>query len=223
MKVKTTVGAAVLMAVAMMSASADEPGQDGGRNFEVTITNLTPGISFTPLLVATHSQRITMFRPGQPASDALAVLAEGGNTEPLQTLLTQSGEALDAVATTGLLMPGASVKVRVKARGRFDKLSIAGMLLPTNDGFVGLNSQDLPWDRAPYTVILLGYDAGSELNDERCANIPGPHCGGVGASPGVGGEGFVHVHNGIHGFADLRPSTYDWRNPVAQVTIRRLP
>jgi hypothetical protein len=224
MKQWKTMGAAVLAAMTAAIVGADESGyQIPARHFEVTITNLTPGISFTPLLVATHSPRVAMFRPGQAASDALALLAEGGDTAPLRTQLEQSGESLDSVATSGLLAPGASVKVRVRANGRFDRLSIAGMLLPTNDGFVALNSLDLPWDRAPYTVTLIGYDAGSEPNDERCANIPGPHCGGAGASPGVGGEGFVHVHNGIHGFADLSASTYDWRNPIAQVTIRRVP
>ena len=32
------------------------------------------------------------------------------------------------------------------------------------------------------------------------------------ASPGIpgGGEGFVHIHRGIHGVGDLAPSTFDW-------------
>ncbi len=209
--------ATVLMGVAVADESAH-----GGRNFDVTITNITPGISFTPLLVATHSPRISAFNLGKPASEALSILAEGGDTGPMTALLTSSGEALDAVSTSGLLGPGASVTVRVQAKGRFDRLSIAAMLLPTNDGFVAVNSYDLPWDRRAVTVTAIGYDAGSEPNDERCANIPGPHCGGVGPSPGASGEGFVHVHGGIHGFADLNASTYDWRNPVALVTIRRV-
>jgi hypothetical protein len=35
-----------------------------------------------------------------------------------------------------------------------------------------------------------------------------------------GGEGFVHVHRGIHGVGDLKPIGRDWRNPVATVSIR---
>jgi len=46
-------------------------------------------------------------------------------------------------------------------------------------------------------------------------------CGGVGGSPGIGGEGFVHIHAGIHGIGDLLPARYDWRNPVAKVVIQR--
>ncbi len=39
---------------------------------------------------------------------------------------------------------------------------------------------------------------------------------------GGGEEGFVHVHQGIHGVGDLLPSARDWRNPVAQVTVQRV-
>ncbi|MEO6079998.1 MAG: spondin domain-containing protein [Steroidobacteraceae bacterium] len=214
----------VLMGIAAATAHADDASFGRAqRKFDVTITNLTAGVSFTPLLVATHSARTEIFRLGKPASDELATLAEGGDTQPLQMKLQQSGELLDAVATAGLLAPGASVTVRVQSRGRFDQLSIAGMLLPTNDGFVALNGIRLPWDwdADEYTYTLSAYDAGSEPNDERCASIPGPHCGGIGGSPGIGGEGFVHIHSGIHGIADLSAAKYDWRNPVALVTIKR--
>ena len=69
-----------------------------------------------------------------------------------------------------------------------------------------------------------GYDAGSEANDELCANIPGPTCDGVGASPGVndGDEGFVHIHRGMHDAGDLSSAVYDWRNPVARITVSRV-
>jgi len=33
-------------------------------------------------------------------------------------------------------------------------------------------------------------------------------------------EGFVHISRGISGEADLLASDYDWRNPVARVTVR---
>ena len=51
-------------------------------------------------------------------------------------------------------------------------------------------------------------------------NIPGPTCGVDGGSPE--GEGFVHVSGGIHGIGDLAPAEYDWRNPVATVTVTRM-
>jgi hypothetical protein len=213
----------LVVALVATGALADEQRErNGSRVFEVTITNVSPGLSFTPLLVATHSPRVAFFQSGQPASAELAILAEGGNTAPLTAALNATGEVLDAKSTAGLLMPGASVTVRVQARGRFDQLSIAGMLLPTNDSFMAVNGVDLPWDRRSVEVDAIGYDAGSEPNDERCSSIPGPVCGGEGASPASGGEGFVHVSNGIHGDAELPQRNYDWRNPVAEVSIVRV-
>jgi hypothetical protein len=39
----------------------------------------------------------------------------------------------------------------------------------------------------------------------------------------VGGEeGFVRIHEGIHGVGDFVEATRDWRNPVAKVSIRRV-
>ena len=41
-----------------------------------------------------------------------------------------------------------------------------------------------------------------------------------------GAEGVVHIHNGVHGIAEasggLVPSRDDWRNPVAQITVKRV-
>jgi hypothetical protein len=72
-------------------------------------------------------------------------------------------------------------------------------------------------------LYSVAYDAGSEVNDELCASIPGPDCGGAGAGSPVGGEeGYVHVHTGIHGIGDLDPSERDWRNPVAMITVTRV-
>jgi len=56
--------------------------------------------------------------------------------------------------------------------------------------------------------------------------IPGPNfveCGGPGKG-GVagGGEGFVHIHSGIHGVGDLKPALRDWNNPMALITVRRV-
>jgi hypothetical protein len=105
------------------------------------------------------------------------------------------------------------------------------MLIPTNDTFFALNQQRLPL-RGSATYLVPAYDAGSEANDQNCANIPGPRCGGAGSSPGnnEGDEGFVHIGNGFHelgsvgenGAEVLGPLMYDWRNPVARITVRRV-
>ena len=201
-------------------------GNNGGVYYDVTITNVTKGTNFTPILVATHNSNMAIFMPGHPARPELASLALGGATDPLGTLLGNSPNVGDVqVGVTdhpgGLLEPGKSVTVTVMGGGQFKHVSLAGMLLPTNDGFVGLNGIATPKGNKVRKVMALGYDAGVEDNDESCANIPGPTCGGSGAQD-TDGEGYVHVHAGIHGMADVDVTMHDWRNPVAMVMIRRV-
>jgi hypothetical protein len=132
----------------------------------------------------------------------------------------------DAVADTavnpGLLAPGKTAVFEISSRRGFPRLTLAAMLIPTNDSFVAINRIRLPRDNEVAVFHAVAFDAGSEPNDELCANIPGPVCGGAGTSPGESGEGFVHVSRGISGNGDLEPSGYDWRNPVARVQIKRV-
>ena len=98
-------------------------------------------------------------------------------------------------------------------------------LHPGITGNVSLNAVQLPYPGWPaQRYIAIAYDSGSEVNDELCTSIPGPffaECGGSGGGAKVnGGEGFVHVHRGVHGVGDLKPNARDWRNPVAEVRVR---
>jgi len=217
-KLMSTVGITLVTGLLMgTQALADGP----SRSFSVTITNLTRGQSFTPILVASHKAAVKLFTPGNPASPELAALAEGGNTVPLAMLLMGMGDVLDVADSGGLLLPGASVTVTVETKGKFNHVSVASMLIPTNDAFFALNGIKGASGKKTVVVMASAWDAGSEPNDELCANIPGPVCDGVGGSPGAGGEGFVHIHAGIHGIGDLAGAERDWRNPVARITISR--
>lgn len=211
---------AMLLSAALVAAPAYAIAD--GDYYEVTVTNLTRGQSFTPILVATHRAGVMLFEPGQPASPELALLAEGGNTAPLTALLAANPAVHDVITIPGLLGPGASVTARVKTQGNFDHLSMASMLVPTNDGFFALKNVRGPRDNRRQEYESPAYDAGSEPNDELCGNIPGPVCGGEGASPNAGGEGNVHIHAGIHGIGNLVASDRDWRNPVAHISVKRV-
>lgn len=100
------------------------------------------------------------------------------------------------------------------------------MLIPTNDAFMGVSGLMLPSGFDSVVVDLLAYDSGTEINDERCASIPGPsftECGGPGGGARAGrGEGAVTVHNGMHGVGDMNRPLRDWRGPVARVTVQRV-
>lgn len=201
--------------------------ENDGGHYEVTITNLTRGQQFTPLLAVTHKPNVKLFELGRPASPELAILAEEGNTAPLAAALAAQAGAGHVVAGSGLTQPGASVTLTVEARAGFRHLSLAAMLIPTNDAFVAINGVPLPPGNESLSMTALAYDAGSERNDELCASIPGPmfiECGGSGGggAPAGGEEGYVHIHAGMHGIGNFAAAARDWRNPVALITVRRI-
>ena len=210
-------------AVATFPARAAD---DEGARFEVTITNLTRGQQFTPMLVAIHKSSVKLFELGKPASAELATLAEEGNPAPLAAALAASPDTARVVTGHGLTNPGASTTLIIEGRPGFGFLSVAAMLIPTNDGFFAVNGAALPRENATLTLTSPAYDAGSERNDELCASIPGPffaECGGSGGGAKVGGgEGYVHIHAGIHGIGNFSAAARDWRNPVALITVRRV-
>ena len=207
------------------------------HRYEVTITNLTRGQRFTPVLVASHKEGVKLFELGAAASSQLRTLAEEGDVGPLSMLLAADPNVGDVKNSppppppTNLIAPGASVTVEVNAGGQFDHFSVAAMLIPTNDAFFAVNGMPGPKGNDTITYLVPAYDAGTERNDELCGSIPGPgfaECitpsnpagNGCGAQVG-GGEGYVHIHAGIHGIGNISAAMRDWRNPVARITIRR--
>ncbi|PCJ88631.1 MAG: hypothetical protein COA54_02620 [Thiotrichaceae bacterium] len=204
----------------LLLASSSATAGNKVRVYDVTITNLTNSITFTPILVASHRNGVTLFEAGSAASEGLTAIAEGGDTAPLAASLSADNRVAEVKSSGGLLGPGESVTVEIKTERHKRRISVASMMLPTNDGFIAIQNIKVPKKRSK-TVYSPGYDAGTEPNDEVCANIPGPTCGGEGLSPEVSGEGYVHINRGIHGIGDLAADVYDWRNPVAKITITR--
>jgi len=190
----------------------------------VTITNITRDQVFSPPLVVTHDKRVSLFSLGDPASEELAALAEDGMTGPLHDLLDGATGVLDMAMFDGMILPGDSASVEIDISHRQSLVSLAGMLVSTNDAFFSLNSTSVQvWGFRPFRKIAAAraYDAGSEANTESCEHIPGPPCGNPGVRVTDGAEGFITVHSGIHGIGDLEASMKDWNNPVALITIER--
>jgi len=223
MKPATRVALSLLGASMLIGANAFA--DDYNRTYEVTITNITKGQVFSPPVLVTHKKSIALFELGQPALDELAIVAEDGAGGPLVELISPLPEVAEAQASSAPLLPGASAVYEIRSRSNFAALSIVTMMVNTNDAMAALDSAALPRARnGQRTYYALGYDAGSEANNEDCAFVPGPACppGSGNARSTEDAEGYVHIHNGIHGIADLGPAAYDWRNPVAKITIQRV-
>ncbi len=202
------------------------PATDSGPvMYEVSITNLTRGQIMSPPVVATHSAGVDLWQLGAPASSELTMIAEDAVNQPMINLLSASSAVADvqvAMGAGGPILPGETAKVLVMSDpSQFGEISLVGMLVITNDAFFGLNGVALPASGTS-SFRSPAYDAGSEANTEQCAHIPGPPCGNAMVRVNAGAEGYVHIHGGFHGLTDLVAAQFDWRNPVAAVSVRRL-
>lgn len=215
--------AGCILSASMLTASNAFARGDDSYMYKVTITNLTPGQPLAPVMVATHRPGFEFFVEGEAPSDELAMLAEAGNGQPMADKLAAMPQVNEAtVSTMGLTFPGKSTTVMITSKSLLSHISVAAMLGATNDAFFAIKdvSLPLPWGRSRVTYLAPAYDAGSETNDELSSTVAG--LGGEGYSPGDSGEGFVHIHNGVHGIGDLVPATMGWLNPVAKITIEHM-
>lgn len=206
----------------------------------IEVQNLTQGMYFTPILAAAHASDAYLFKTGEAASFELQMMAEGGDTSGLQGIVTSvSGDIATVQGEDGLTGPATSKTFSVTNAEANTQLSVVAMILPTNDGFIGLNGWTIPTDAGTYTVYLNAYDAGTEANDElRGSGVPG--AAGMPVPPpldpvqGTGGSGVagadnnatVHIHRGnigddsaTDGASDVTNSVHRWLNPVAKITV----
>jgi len=224
---KVILGAAALLSSVLLQA----------QSIEVKITNLTHGLNYTPLLVAAHNVNAPLFTVATPASSSLQAMAEGGDTSGLIVDLDNVGGTYVSNPASGLLAPAATTTATLET-GSNEYLSIVAMLLPTNDGFVGLDSWKIPTEAGTYTFFLNGYDAGTEVNNEIVNGGGAPGVLGIPADPGAnngtGATGLattefntnIHIHRGVigdtdatGGKSDLDSRVHRWLNPIARVTV----
>ncbi|MBE0377625.1 spondin domain-containing protein [Pseudoalteromonas prydzensis] len=194
-------------------------------SYDVTVVNLTEGQLLSPIAAVLHTTG-ELWELGQPASVALEKLAESGDSQDLvaQDFVMSSASADDPT------MPGENEMLTLSIEEQANiKLSVASMLVNTNDAFIGLNSIELSnlAIGESLTFTTFAYDAGTEANTESASTVPGPI---------VGGEGYnairddvrdmVLMHAGVVSSADGLASSalsqaQRFDNPVAKVLITR--
>ncbi len=228
----------VINKVLIPSCLALLAGPLSAAELDIKVTNLTHGIYFTPLLITAHTSDAHLYKLGMAASEDLQKVAEGGDISGFSSTLATINADSSENPAGGLLAPGASTETMLSTADGNVHLSIVSMLLPTNDGFVGLDSWSIPDEPGTYTVYLNGYDAGTEANSEIINGGGMPGVLGIPVDPsgnnGTGATGvtdmeensMVHVHRGnlgdtdvSAGMSDLDSTVHRWLNPVAKVTI----
>ncbi len=205
----------------------------------IEIENITNGITYTPFIIAAHSEGTHLFQSGQPANPEIQAIAEGGDISGASALLASISADVVENPAGGLLGPGTATEAfSLSTADSNTQLTIASMLLPTNDGFAGLDAWTIPSEAGTYTVYLNAYDSGTEANDEIVNGGGAPNTPGIPVAPGgdagTGGTGAaaadtnenVHIHRGVlgdtdpdGGVSDLDSRIHRWLNPVVKVTV----
>ena len=235
---------AVIAIAAALSPAGAASAAGGGSRYRVTIRVLTAGQPLTPPVVVTHREDFDLFEVGHIASVGIKEVAENGNVPALVSAVSQSkgvGQvkaAGEPVVPSGLPASGMFDDVErltIGAGRRVGYISVAAMLICTNDGLTGINHVRLPADVGDTVRIgAKAYDAGTETNTEDFADIVPPCQGLVGVSSGDPGtdvsdatlleNGVIHHHAGIQGGSDLVSDPHGWDvdRPVVRIVITRI-
>ena len=187
-----------LIAIPALVAMPAGAQQNPSDTFRLTLRNHTGFLLSNPVVIAApHGWQ--PFELGQPASSELEDLAEMGMAQPLADLALAQG-AYTAIVSEGPLDPGTEMSWEFDAPVFQVEFWVLSMAVQSNDGFFVAHTM-----RAPgvlNSAIMQAYflDAGTEVNDELCDNVPGSACGGTG---GVEEGGGVHMHAGLHHEGDI--------------------
>ncbi len=217
-----------LLAVAVLEGC--EHNDRNRVSYEVTVTNLSEAQPFSPAALILHRGGYTAWQVGSAAGNGLERLAEGGDASLLLSEAAGHPMVKAMVADTAVIVPGASGSLIVEGHAYRDlAITLAAMLVNTNDGFTGLNAEPLSGlaVHGSRHIDVMAYDAGTEANSESAATVPGPAAGGEGYNSTrddrntVGGHpGVVSADDGLAGSALDASHRFD--NPVARITITRL-
>ncbi len=205
------------------------------HQYQVTIENMTTGQVFSPGVIATHTKSASVWKVGSRASEGIRKIAEDGDETTAVSELSAAPGVFQAISTQGPInrIGGAAPFPRsrtytIGASANANRLSVAVMIICTNDGFTGLSGVKLPGGFEPETHLVGAWDAGTEQNNERFSQIVDPcqAAGPVTAPPDGNGRvataDVIAVHPNIQGVGDLSVRLHGWKFPVARITVQRM-
>jgi len=226
-----------VLALALYGCSSDSSttatNSSGGAtttsaSYEIIVTNLTSAQPIAPVAVVLHKAGYNTGVLGTSASVALETLAEGGDNTMLLSEANAHASVLTSVGGAGVLMPAASETLMANVTDLSSlQLSIAGMLVNTNDGFAAMQGLDISALAVgeSTSALLPVFDAGTEANTELAATMPGT--GGAGFDAVRDDVGFISVHRGVVTVDDGLATSglmdkHRFDNPALKVVIRRI-
>lgn len=170
-------------------------------------TSETGGTFLTPVYLGFHDGSFDLFDVGQTASPGLESLAEDGSPATLATerlAADADSQGIVVAGAAGPIATGEATSARLEVDGRSNgHVSLAAMLLPSNDAFIGTDEALELFTasgkfKGAQTLTFKGsdvYDAGTEENTEQDAaflNQTAP-------DTGVDENGVVGLHPGFNG------------------------
>ncbi|WP_052417223.1 spondin domain-containing protein [Cellvibrio mixtus] len=202
--------------------------------YSITVTNLTAGQPFSPLTYSFHYSGFSPFTIGMPATIGLEKIAESGANDDFLAAAMANPDVVLADHAAGLTLPGETKMLSVNLNSEMANInqlrfSVVSMLANTNDGFSGVNSiaiGELAVGES-LTINAMSYDAGTEMNSESQATIPGPAGGGESFAARDDMVNHVTMHPGVVTRDDGKMDStltqmHRWDNPVARIVITRL-
>lgn len=130
-----------------------------------------------------------------------------------------------------MILPGASESIEIAIDDNDSALiSVATMLVNTNDAFTGLNAVSLAGLEVGESMSFRAgtYDSGTEANSEAAGTMPGPaDLGGEGFNALRDDVDFVSMHPGIVSQQDglstsVLTKQHGFDNPTAKISISRV-
>jgi len=208
--------------------------------YQIEVSNLSNSQPLSPVLISLNDGRFMPWTVGSAASMALEKLAEGGdNSELLSSAQLADSGSYKAASADAPIGPGASDTLTLEFETLHSDtidgsnsqvfLSLATMLVNTNDAFSGVSSLDITdlavGDYKMHTYAA--FDAGTERNSELVGSIPGPADNGTGYSETRDDVNFVHIHPGVissdDGLVDsVLNASHKFDNPVLSIKITRV-
>jgi hypothetical protein len=199
------------------------------RSYNISATNLTANQPLSPLAVILHKSDYHGISMGAPVNVSLEKLAESGDNSDFLAEANVNNSVNRTTSGSEVIAPGDTSSVSISGRqngGLY--LTLASMLVNTNDGFAAVDGVDLSNLALQDEMHFYSnaYDSGTEANTETMADIPGPAGGGEGYNSLRNDRDFIAVHPGVISNDDglstsILNASHRFDNPVALITVTR--